>query len=211
MVNVVALCSMKGGTGKTMLAYNLSERAVAEGRRVALVDMDPQEGAVGLADLRDEGGWPVLKGGGGRSAGDEVRSLRAAEEYDLVFCDLPGGDSMMLGMVLAEMDLVLSPVGAGASDLGSAANFAWLVDRMQLPAVFVPNNVPFGESRSAGMMEELGEFGMEICPVVVRRRVGHMDAVRGGFGVCEVYPGSAAAVEVDALWGWVKGRLGLKN
>ena len=133
--------------------------------------------------------------------------MRDRGEYDLVICDLPGGDSMALAMVLAEMDLILSPVGAGASDLGSAANFAWFVKRMELPVVFVPNNVPFGETRRVGMFEELEELGVDVCPVVVRRRVAHMDAVRVGMGVCEAFPKSPAAVEVDALWGWLRERL----
>ena len=51
-MDVVALCSMKGGTGKTTLAFNLAERGHSFGWRVALVDLDPQEGAFGLADLR---------------------------------------------------------------------------------------------------------------------------------------------------------------
>lgn len=209
-MKVVALCSMKGGTGKTTLSFNLAERGEALGLRVALVDMDPQEGSVGLADLREGSCWPVVRCANGRTAGDEIRAIRERAEYDLVVCDLPGGDSLSLGMVLAEMDLVLSPVGVGAADLGSAANFSWFVKRMGLPAVFVGNNVPFGEGRRLGLVEELEEFGVEVCPVMVRRRVAHMDALRVGMGVCEAFPGSAAAGEVEALWEWVAGRLEVK-
>ena len=210
-MDVVALCSMKGGTGKTALAFNLAERGKAAGWRVALVDLDPQEGSIGLADLRAGCCWPVLRCPPGRTAGEDIRAIRAGGEYDLVICDLPGGDSMSMGRVLAEMDLVLSPVGAGPSDLGSAANFAWLVKRMELPAVFVPNNVPFGESRRVGMVEELEEFGVEVCPVMLRRRVAHLDALREGMGVCEASPKSAAAAEVEELWNWVTGRLNGRN
>ena len=48
----IALCSLKGGTGKTTLSYNLCERGVSAGLEVRLVDFDPQEGSLGFAYLR---------------------------------------------------------------------------------------------------------------------------------------------------------------
>ncbi len=61
----VAMCSMKGGTGKTTIAFNLAERAFAGGLRVLHLDFDPQEGSIGIADLREKSGrvcWPTPTG-----------------------------------------------------------------------------------------------------------------------------------------------------
>ncbi len=124
-MQAVAFCSLKGGTGKTTLAYNLAERAAADGKRVSLVDFDPQEGCIGLADLRDNPPeWSVSRGQVNKAAADAVDRMRRADEVDLLVCDLPGVDSMALGLILGEMDLILSPVGIGVSDLLAAANFA---------------------------------------------------------------------------------------
>ena len=205
----VALCSMKGGTGKTTLAYNLAERAHTGGRRVAVLDYDPQEGCIGLADLRNGGGWPVSAGRVGVAGADRLNAMRVKGEFDLVVCDLPGSDSMALGRLLMEMDLVLSPVGVGAADLMAAASFAWMVNRMELPVVFVPNNLPQGQARREAMLAELGGLSVVVCPVMLQRRVAHLDALRAGLGVCEAFPRSAAAGEIEALWAWVFGRLNL--
>jgi hypothetical protein len=53
-------------------------------------------------------------------------------------------------------------------------------------------------------------LGVEICPVMVRHRVAHLDSLRSGFGVCEHSPRSLAAAEICELWEWVCARLGVQ-
>ena len=207
----LALCSTKGGTGKTTLAYNIAERARAHGLRVAMVDYDPQEVSVGLQSLRGEPGWPVLTGRIGMAGSEMLDRLKEEGEYDLLVCDMPGTDSMFLSRMLGQMELVLSPVGVGAADLLVAASFAWLVRDLSMPVVFVANNVPAGARRRRALLETLEGFEVEVCPEVVQNRVAHLDALRLGEGVCELAPRSAAAGEVCRLWAWVWERLDIEK
>ena len=209
----IALCSMKGGTGKTTISFNLAERAFAGCLPVVLVDFDPQEGSIGIADLRGERScWPVVSGRVTVSEADRIAGMKAEDPGRLLVCDLPGADSMALVRLLSEMDLVLSPVGVGAADLLAAANFASAVRgmRFDLPVVFLPNNVPHIRRRREVLLEELGLMEVEVCPVTVQRRVAHLDSLRSGLGVCEAFPPSTAASEIGALWDWVCLRLGLR-
>lgn len=208
---------MKGGTGKTTISFNLSERAFRSGIDVCLLDFDPQEGSLGIADLRssDPGRpcWPVMSRRVSVSDADDLSALRSSHPDRLMVCDLPGADSMALVRLLSEMDLILSPVGSGVSDLLAAANFAASVrgTRLDLPLVFVPNNITHIHRRREVLMEELGNLGLEVCPVVVHGRVAHLDSLRKGLGVCEHLPRSVAALEITRLWEWSCRRLGIES
>lgn len=58
-MRIVAVVSMKGGVGKTTLSANLSESfAVKMRARVAVIDMDPQNGLIW--HFTGKGGWPWL-------------------------------------------------------------------------------------------------------------------------------------------------------
>lgn len=53
MKNVIAVISQKGGVGKTTVALNLAVTLAEKGKRVLLVDVDPQ-GGIGLALARQD-------------------------------------------------------------------------------------------------------------------------------------------------------------
>ncbi len=211
----IALCSMKGGTGKTTISFNLSERAFAQGREVVLLDFDPQEGSMGIADLRrsdpDREGWPVERARVAVSDAARLAGMKLENPERFLVCDLPGADSMALLRVLSEMDLVLSPVGSGVSDLMAAANLSEAVSLLSSPPVFLPNNVSHFRRRREALAGELASLEVEVCPVWIRSRVGHLDALRSGLGVCEAQPRSRAAGEINALWDWVLSRLEAGN
>lgn len=59
MTHVISVVSSKGGSGKTTTVLNLGVALAEKGRKVVVVDLDPQ-GAVGLALDRPDAEWPGL-------------------------------------------------------------------------------------------------------------------------------------------------------
>ena len=206
---LVGLCSAKGGTGKTTLAFNLAERAAAAGLRVLVLDFDPQEASVGLSSLRSGAGvdpgrlWPVERMHVGSGSVELLSELRRKQAADLVVCDLPGNENNALGQVLSALDLVLSPVCGTALDLMSAVDFHMLAQRMDVPVRFVANNMNRGNKRVSFLRQELEGRQAKVCPVVVHRRVAYQDSQIQGLGVAEAGPESPAAVEMTSLWEWL--------
>src|SRR5919199_3099694 len=64
MTHIAAICNQKGGVGKTALTINLGAALAAEGKKVCLIDLDPQghltEG-VGMKQLYLHEGWNLFK------------------------------------------------------------------------------------------------------------------------------------------------------
>ena len=176
--------------------------------RPLLVDCDVQEASVGFHEMGGgEREWPVQRGAVSQGGLERILGVSRSGGHDVVICDLPGQDTSFLNRFLSEMDLVLSPVGPGPGDLMSACGLLFSMQNTDANLVFVPNAVGAGRARLQELRETLSGRGGRVCPVVVKRLVVHMDALRSGMGVCEYAPNSGAAADVDALWLWTVGEV----
>ena len=209
MAHLLGFASFKGGTGKTTLAYAMAERSHSAGLRTLLLDFDPQETACGIAYLREQPSWEVRRCQVSVAGAEELNNIADSGDYDFVVGDLPGSEGAALQRVLASMDLVLCPVAMGAPDLLVASNFAWIAKRMSLPAVFVGNNLPPGRRRRLELTQDLESLELPVCSVSVQTRVAHLDAMSRGQSACEWAPNSTAALELQALWEWIAGEMGI--
>ena len=212
MLKSIGLASFKGGVGKTMISYSIAERATSAGLRVMLLDFDPNEGPMALVTLRDAElpRWGIESVALTASGLKTLEGYLASDDYDLVVCDLPGADSTLFLRVVGSLDMVLSPLGVGVSDLFVATEFAATLHRFKVPGWFVGNALPPGNARRVGFAESLGNYDyMSVCPVQVVNRVAHVDAARRGLSACEWEPDGRAAGEIDELWTWVVEKLGL--
>ncbi len=195
---ILAFVSQKGGAGKTTLALNIAVVAAQSGRRVTVLDCDPQCSAVIWADLRDE-------------PAPEVRycpSLRLEHEIDrargrgsdLILIDTAMGADGGPVAGARHAGLVVVPCRQSVFDLAAIRASLDVAAAARTRAVAVLNAVPTRSAEwEAGTRELLAGEGAQLLPAAVRHRVAFIRSARAGESVVEAEPGGRAATEIRAV------------
>ena len=108
---IIALLNQKGGVGKTTLALHLAGAWAARGKRVILIDADPQGSALDWSQRRSHEGLPRLFSVIGLARDTLHREApELARDADYVVIDGPPRVAGLMRSALLAADLVLIPV-----------------------------------------------------------------------------------------------------
>jgi chromosome partitioning protein len=198
---VLALLSQKGGSGKTTLATHLAV-ALGAGRRVVLVDSDPQRSAAAWWRAREAEAPELIEAGAGEIIG-AVRSLRASGARLVIVDSMPSVVSDV-GSIARAADFVLIPCRPSILDLRAVGGTVRLVTEARAAAAIVLNAVP--AARGAGeasvtveARRALAQYGLPVLPDAIGQRAVLAHALAAGLAVEEFEPASRAAEEIRRL------------
>lgn len=204
---VWSILNQKGGTSKTTTATNLAScLAVKHGKRVLLVDLDPQCSATDWAAARgeasgDAGVIPTVAMGKALA-----RDLpRISGGYDYVVIDGVPQISELTAAAIKAADVVLVPVQPSQYDIWACGDLVQLVkDRQELadgkPAAAlmiaraIPNTVIERDAREA-----LEGFELPILQAQTCQRQSYVRGVDTGRSVMDLAADDKARVEIEAL------------
>jgi len=125
MITVVG--SLKGGTGKSTLTFNLAVWLAMADAEVVLVDADPQATLTDVAQVRAEEGYDPKLQVLDQSALDAERFANAAE----VLIDVGTADLEAMGRAIALCDRVVVPVPPSQADIWSTQRYLRWVDTLE--------------------------------------------------------------------------------
>lgn len=211
---VIALLTQKGGAGKTTLATHLAGEFAMQGRRVTLLDADPQGSALDWAQRRSQGGLNRLYGVFGLARDSlHQEAPQIASEADFVVIDGPPRVAALARSALLAADLVLIPVQPSAYDVWASHEMVQLIAeakvfRPQLRAAFVINRRVVGTVIGREARAALADQPFPTLRAEVSQRIVFADSVAAGRLACEVAPQCAAAREIAALAQAVREMLG---
>ncbi len=200
---ILVVGGIKGGSGKTTVATNLSIIRANQGRDVLLVDADDQETATDFTQLRDE----RLEGRAGYTSikltGTAVRTQlqRLADKYQDIVIDTGGRDTTSQRAALTVADLLLVPFVPRSFDVWTIERVAALVQEMhpanaKLRAIAFLNRAdPRGQDNA-----EAAEFlkdvaGILFIDVAIGTRKAFGNAAAAGLAVTELRPPDPKASE----------------
>ncbi len=200
-MKLIALMNEKGGSGKSTLATNLATALHRRGKKVVLVDADPQGTARDWRSASPEGVDlpPVF-------ALDRPQLLSSIStlDADFVVIDTPAKAEAMAAGVVRIANLALIVIQPSGADVWASAATVKLVRQKldvggQIDAAFLVNRTS-GTTKLSKLIKggEWNEYGIDQLEATLGNRVAFAQALTDGVSVYDLHDVSAKA-EVDAV------------
>lgn len=199
MAVVLAMASLKGGTGKTTVGLNLAVAAEEAGLRTVVVDVDPQQASAKWGDLREMmGKTPTVISAMAARLPQTIESLTRLGA-ELLVIDTAAHAEGILVSTIDLADLVLIPCRPTIVDLQYLATTIQLTTLRRKNAAVILNAVATRTLDRGQAEGAIMDMGVNLIPVSVSNLVAYTRAITAGQGVTEFEPDGKAAAEMRAL------------
>ena len=197
---IVAVAQRKGGAGKTTLVAQLGVAWALEGRRVALLDVDPQGSLSAWAKIRTEvrtASAPAIMAVQGWRLANEIDRLRPG--YDLLVIDTPPHAETDARVAIRAADLIVIPLQPSPMDLWATGATLDLVRQEKRRPLLVLNRLPARSNMIAFSHEKIAREGLPLAAAALGNRTAFAASIADGAAVVETEPSGPAAQEIEAL------------
>lgn len=208
---IVVVGGIKGGTGKTTIATNLTVMRSSSGKKVLLVDADEQKSSSIWANQRDvleiNTNWSTITLGGKalRSQLDRMKS-----DYDDVIIDVGGRETTSLRAAISIADICLIPFKPRSLDIWTLGDVKALIAEMKpanpnLKVFAMINQADAKGSDNEGTLSILQECEEVKCiEFTIGSRKAFANAASDGLGVVEMKIIDKKAVqEIQELYDFI--------
>jgi len=201
-MDVITLASRKGGAGKSTLTAQLAAQAHTLGRRVLVIDADPQ-GSLKLWHARRADGLPKLVTP--ERGLDRALAFAMIENFDLVFIDTAPTMWVVVQEAIRASTLVLIPARPGFFDLDAVQETVKTARERNKPYAVVINAAPVRrDDKETTLVAQsrayLDGLGIPVWAGQISQRAGFQSTLAAGASAAEIGPHTAAGVEIARLW-----------
>jgi len=197
MITVVG--NLKGGTGKSTVAFNLAVWLTLNDHDVKIFDLDPQATLSDVCDIREEDEYEPLL-----SISNSIDEIKSAKEEQILI-DVGTADTKSMRKAISLADRIIVPVPPSQADIWSTQRFIKMVldirGKKKMPQMlgFVNRADTHLGVRETGEAEEAIKMLPHIDLVDTRlyQRTAYRRSFSEGLAVFELEPKSKAAAEVN--------------
>jgi chromosome partitioning protein len=193
---VVTIAQQKGGAGKTTVLAHLAVAWAAAGRRVAIIDLDPQRSLTRWHRLRSDAAIELVESKDYR-AGSDIKAAR--KSHDFVLVDCPGAASSLLENAIRESDLVIAPCQPSVMDVWALESVIATAAKLKRPLRILLNRMPPRLGSLEEVLSALGDNRALLLASQLGNRNGFSQAMLSGRTAAELAPRSTAAAETYGL------------
>ncbi|MCA1909247.1 MAG: ParA family protein [Magnetospirillum sp.] len=208
----ITVAQQKGGAGKSTITAQLAVAYAQAGKRVGIVDIDPQGSLAMWFEVRkmlvDETGAGItfLQASGWRLSTELDRMKR---DLDLILVDSPPHAETDVRIAVRAADLILVPMQPTPLDLWATQPTLDLAKKEKSAAIVVFNRTPPKGKLVDAVKAKILQAEMPVAETVLGNRVAFAASMMEGKGVVESNPRHTATKEIKALAAEIGARLGL--
>ena len=145
-MKILAVLSQKGGTGKSHTVRSLAVAGILDGRKVAIIDADPQGTVIAWAKHRKHNA-PHVVALGSHTIASQIEALKG-RGAELIVIDTPPHAQPIINMAAESATACLIITGAFLEELETVAAVAAIARSLHRPAAIALNKSPAGATRS---------------------------------------------------------------
>jgi chromosome partitioning protein len=190
---IVVVGGIKGGSGKTTIATNLTVIKAREGKKTLLIDADEQRSASDWSNMREGTGihtsWTTIQLSG-KALYAQIKNM--SDDYEEVIVDVGGRDTTSQRSSLLIADVFLIPFKPRSLDIWTIGNVRSMINEIKelnpkLRCMAVINQADCVGSDNSDAFEIIKECTeMDCLPITIGYRKAFGNAAAIGQGVIEL-------------------------
>lgn len=206
---VISFLNQKGGCGKTTCSINLAAMLASQGKRVELINLDPQGTAVDWAETRGEHASPddinFRVSSMGVNVQKELGAAKLSNDY-IIIDGSPTASKLTIAAIKAS-DLVIIPLKPTQADIWSTDSTVQYIheihdmrDQKKPLCYFLPTMVLTGSKISRTIASDLEEgYGLPTLKRHTSQRIAYQDTFEKGGTILNLDEHDKARHEIKML------------
>lgn len=208
---IIVFGGIKGGSGKTTLATNMTVVRASTGKKVLLVDADEQKSSSDWAQQREDSNaqpkFTTIELSG-KAVNSQLQKM--AVDYDDVIIDVGGRDTTSQRSALTIANIFVVPFKPRSLDIWTVGPLKNMISEIKavnpnLKCIAVINQADFKGDDNRSALQVLSDCtDFECFPLTIGYRKSFGNAASEGLGIIELKNQDAKAnIEVNALYKYV--------